>query len=300
MDQEASQVSRREALGSIVATVAGLSALRMPSNVLAEEAVAVEQRLSRDQRKLNSLLERAPGGSGVDKEFYLRNVGRGEEGIRFFYDISDVSSMSAEQVERILKFTEYVWSPKIRADMWLQVQEDLSDRQSEKGGLIVDNGTRPFIGIRSDVERELNYVNKLGLRVSHLGNKNTSYRMPQEVVESIPHIGEYHLHATKPEGEPERHYGPSGGRSRLSINGYSGDLGHVAYRIEKFGASHQLVVTLSKAATDEPMAHQPKVQPGSQAMNFHYFGGEKGGDGVIRVFVCNLGTFYNTAHYKVD
>ena len=37
---------------------------------------------------------------------------------------------------------------------------------------------------------------------------------------------------------------------------------------------------------------------GEQAVNYHYYGGEKDEKGIVHVYVLNLGTFYNNTFYR--
>ena len=181
-------VQRRDWLTSVAATCVALSTGSLPSISFAEEQTTQAAL----EKNLLQVLTAAPGGSNVDKDHYLRNVGRGDEKVRFHYEVAAVEEMPATQLERVLQLAKIVWNPAIRADMWMQVKEDLADTQSEKGGLILADAKQPFQAIRSSVEREIEYINNLGLRTSHLGNRNTSYRMPAIVSENFPQIVDKH------------------------------------------------------------------------------------------------------------
>jgi hypothetical protein len=299
-------VSRRDWLRQATAIVAGGAASVSGAFVLADESlrqdISERTELTAEQRNLLELLEAAPGGSGIDKRYYLQKVGNGNQQIRFHYDVADVAEMSSEHAAGTLKVAGFVWSPAVRAHMWFQALEDIADGPAEMGGIIVDDPRKPFLGIRNDADRDMRYVDRFGSRVIKSGSGSRSYALPEIIAENVPHIGEYHLHIDKKEGRAREEFGPSASRylSPNSYNGFGGDLGYAAYRIKEKGRTHQIVVSLSEAAGVERLDQQPEIPEGAQGLNFHYFGGEKSKDGQIQVYVLNLGTFYNDTHYPLS
>ena len=290
------ELNRRELLQNVAAGATGIAAASLSSFSFANDS---QSPLKAMQSALLSVLNQVPGGADINKEEYLKDVGRGTDQIRFNYEKNDVTQMSQQHIASVLKITGFVWQPTVRVNVWMQCQEDAADGPAEVGGLIVDEPKRPFLGIRNDTERDMEYINRFGSRVIPSGSTGRTYEIPRIALRNIPHVGEYHLHVKNMEGRPPEDFGPSGRRPLYANQSYGGDLGFAAYRINQNGSTHQIVVSLSKAATGEKMPSQPEIKRGLQGINFHYFGGEKDKKGVVQVYVLNLGTFYNKTFYPI-
>jgi len=231
----------------------------------------------------------------VDEKGYSRTMGGGSNEISFHYGSKSISKMSDAQVKTVDTYLNFLQNPRVRADLCLQIREDLADKQSEHGGIIVNNPKNPFIGIRADQTRTMQFKDRLGLTVTVMSpSSNSHYRLPSEI-RKLERIGEYHLHAVHENGSSR---GPSGAISGHTDCGYSGDLGHAIHQINETGSSNQLVITKTKikdwkrgpSSNIVTITNPPK-------MNVHYYGGEKSDDkngdksDRVSLFVLNLGDY---------
>lgn len=156
---------------------------------------------------------------------------------------------------------------------------DLEDQNQEliipqeKGGLGILNDSRiEILPIISSGRLNLvEYIDRFGSTTTVFDvTSNARYGMPAWAIEKIPHVFEFHFHATGSE-EPEQHCAPSFGID-YSNGADTGDIANAMWRIEEFGESHHfLFIALS-----------------NRSFSTIYYGGQKDDDGKPVISVVAL------------
>jgi len=125
-----------------------------------------------EKGRLVDRLKSVPGGSLIEKDLVTfvnkdlekmaKSLGVDPCNIHVSYGLDAVIDMDPKNVKIAHTFMDYVYNPRINANLWGQGNRNFKDDESEHGGVIREDEHIPFVGINSYQQGGLEFIDRDG------------------------------------------------------------------------------------------------------------------------------------------